>query len=270
MRSPYRKPFAKRSLGQNFLTDPNYIRKIIAAVDPKPDDHIIEIGPGRGALTEQLVSGGTSVIAVELDRDLTNLLREEFSEHKSFRVFEVDALEVNFKSLIADDPEFGISDLKSIKLVANLPYYISTAILQRLAEQREVFSELVLMFQKEVVDRITAMPGDSERGFLTAIAEASFEIERLFDVPPSAFRPQPKVWSSVVRLVPKKREIADEAAFRQMLSVAFAQKRKTIFNNLKTRYENAAIALEQAAIDPKRRAESLTLVEWLRLNNFLN
>ncbi|MFL6467807.1 MAG: 16S rRNA (adenine(1518)-N(6)/adenine(1519)-N(6))-dimethyltransferase RsmA [Pyrinomonadaceae bacterium] len=253
------KTFAKKSLGQNFLAAPNYVDKIIAAVSPSDGDTIIEIGPGRGALTEHLVESGANVIAIELDRDLVPVLTEKFSRYANFQVLEQDALDVNFETLTTNNS----------KLVANLPYYISTAILQHLAEQRHCFSELVLMFQREVVDRITAKPGNSDRGFLTVLVEASFETEKLFDVPPEAFRPMPKVSSSVVRLKPKPAELADPEVFRNMVSLSFAQKRKTILNNLKPHYANAPQALAAAGIEPSRRAETLTLVEWKQLAEYL-
>ena len=258
-------PFAKRSLGQNFLSDPSHIDRIIDAVSPSSVDTIIEIGPGRGVLTEHLIESGAMVIAIELDRDLVPFLREKFTAHANFQVHEMNALDVNFGSLISDNVKFEIRDSKSVKLVANLPYYISTAVLQRLAEQRECFSELVLMFQKEVVDRITAKPGNSDRGFLTVLVEVCFEAEKLFDVPPEAFRPVPKVWSSVLRLKPKPFEIANFESFRQIVSLAFAKKRKTIFNNLKPHFENAADALGSASIEPSRRAETLSVDEWRKL-----
>jgi 16S rRNA (adenine1518-N6/adenine1519-N6)-dimethyltransferase len=269
---------AKKSLGQNFLSDPNYITKIVAAVRPSPADTIIEIGPGRGALTEKLVDSGADVIAIELDRDLIEPLRTKFADRGNFRVIEQDALSVDFGDLLSNktgeisDLRFQISDLRSqianptqAKLVANLPYYISTAILQRLAGQRDHFSFLVLMFQREVVDRIIAKPGSSDRGFLTVVAESAFHIEKLFDVPQTAFRPAPKVWSSVVRLTPKPRVDHDDS-LRKLLSIAFAQKRKTIANNLKPVFPTYAQILAAAGIEPNRRAESITLEEWFRLN----
>ncbi|PYS88015.1 MAG: ribosomal RNA small subunit methyltransferase A, partial [Acidobacteria bacterium] len=239
---------------------------IIEAVAPKPEDTIIEIGPGRGALTERLVESGARVIAIELDRDFVPILREKFAGQENFKVLEDDALQIDFNSLISNNSTF---DIRHSKLVANLPYYISTAILQRLAEQREGFSELVLMFQKEVVDRITAEPGNSDRGFLTVLVEASFETEKLFDVPPAAFQPAPKVWSSVVRLKPKQADISDFDHFRNVLSLSFSQKRKTIFNNLKPHFTNAPRSLSDAGIDPSRRAETLTLDEWITLTTRL-
>lgn len=268
MSGQQKRPFAKKSLGQNFLVDESYIRKIVAAVDPAENETVIEIGPGRGAITEKLVASGANVIAIELDRELVPLLREKFSRSTNFTVIEADATEIDFATLISTNLKFEISDLKS-KIVANLPYYISTAILQKLSEQRECFSSLVLMFQREVVDRITAEPGNSERGYLTVLVESAFTVEKLFDVPPTAFRPQPKVWSSVVRLTPKENVISQPEEFRKLVSAAFAQKRKTILNNLKNYSPDAVNALEQAAIDPGRRAETLTLDEWMLLTRMI-
>lgn len=270
-----KKPFAKKSFGQNFLVDQNYIEKIISALDLQKDDTIIEIGAGRGVLTEKLVKAGANVIAIELDRDLIPVLREEFGQYENFQIVEKDALQINFSSLVTNDS-------KSAKLVANLPYYISTAILQKLIEQCETFSEMILMFQREVVDRITAEAGNKERGFLTVLVEAYLQTEKLFDVPPNAFRPVPKVWSSVVRLITKeygKIEISDEKMFKEIVSLGFMQKRKTILNNLKNanpqldkkikKIGGLSMMLEQAEIEANRRAESLTLKEWEKITNLI-
>lgn len=252
-----KKPFAKRSLGQNFLVDTMTIDRIIKAFSPSSDDTVVEIGPGRGALTERLVELARLVFAIEFDRDLAALLQERFGGKDNFRLVEADALSYDFTEL---------ADGGRARLIANLPYNISTAILQRLAEQAGVFSDCVLMFQREVVDRITAPPGNTDRGFLTVVTEASFSVERLFDVPPGAFRPAPKVWSSVVRLRPLRiPSNIDRSRFRELVAVAFGQKRKTILNNLKSRYSNASQMLEAAGIDPRRRAESLSLDEWIKL-----
>jgi 16S rRNA (adenine1518-N6/adenine1519-N6)-dimethyltransferase len=258
---PRRSPFAKKSLGQNFLTDPDYIQRIIKAVDPKPGDTVCEIGPGRGALTDKLVESGATIITIELDRELAEELSERYKAKRDFQVIEQDALEIDFRRFKPGRD----SEAVDLKLVANLPYYISTAILQRLANQRSAFSTLVLMFQKEVVNRIVAPPGSSERGFLTVIVEAAFNVEPLFDVPPTAFRPVPKVQSAVVRLTPKPASLLDGEAFRNLVSTAFAQKRKTILNNLKSNYKNSGVAVEMAGIDPSRRAETLAMNEWSEL-----
>lgn len=261
-----KKPFAKKSFGQNFLVDENYIDKIISALDLNEKDTIVEIGAGRGALTEKLIESGVNVSAIELERDMISFLKERFAGKENFRLIESDALKVDFSELI--NPK---SQNSKIKLVANLPYYISTAILQKLIEQREVFSEMILMFQREVVERITAKVGDSERGFLTVLTEAYLETEKLFDVPPMAFRPAPKVWSSIVRLAPKNKvSIGNQHLFRELVSAAFMQKRKTIINNLKKlKLQTVSDAnfdwtgiLKMANVDSSRRAESLSLEEW--------
>lgn len=255
--------FAKKSLGQNFLVDPNYIRKIIDALDIKESDTVIEIGPGRGAITERLVESGASVIAIELDRDLVPVLRDTFAGNLNFSIIEADATTIDFESLVKDQRPKAKDQKQTPKLVANLPYYISTPILQHLSAQRHLFERLVLMFQKEVVDRITAKPGDSDRGFLTVLIEVAFEVEKLFDVPPNAFHPVPKVTSSVARFRPKPSPVDDEKAFRDLISAGFAHKRKTILNNLRSTYPSSKERLERAGIDPQRRAETLTLAEWL-------
>lgn len=269
--------FAKKSFGQNFLVDPNYISKIITALDPLPDETIIEIGAGRGALTEKLAESGADIIAIEFDKDLVPFLREKFEGFDNLQIVEINALTADFNKLTAEDLTH------KTKLVANLPYNISTAILQRLIEQREVFSEMILMFQREVVERISAEPGNKERGFLTVLVEAFLQTEKLFDVPPNAFRPIPKVWSSVVRLRKKADEelkIGNEKLFKEIISIAFKQKRKTILNNLKnshdilykTNAENADLSsdLEKIHIDPKRRAETLTFDEWQKITAFFD
>ena len=259
-----RKPtFAKKSFGQNFLVDQNYIDKIISALNPHASETVVEIGAGRGALTEKLIEKAGKVFAIELDRDLIPFIEEKFKDRENFELVEANALKINYS-------KFHIPNSK-VKLVANLPYYISTAILQKLIEQRGVFSEMVLMFQREVVQRITARIGNSERGFLTILTEAYLSAERLFDVPPNAFLPTPKVWSSVVRLKPRENQIANEKLFREVVSAGFMQKRKTIFNNLKNFSPQLDMKkiLENARIDANRRAESLTVDEWKCLSDLL-
>jgi 16S rRNA (adenine1518-N6/adenine1519-N6)-dimethyltransferase len=250
MRQP---PRAKKALGQNFLTDNSVIDRIASALDLSVSDVVLEIGPGRGALTERLIDSGAKVLAVELDRDLIPELSKQFAGASNFRLIEGDALDVDFDA-VSDVP---------IKLAANLPYYISTAILQRLIESRSCFSDLVLMFQREVVERITAPPGKSALGFLSVLCEACFESEVLFDVPPEAFRPIPKVWSSVVRLRPQRVDL-DIVPLKRLASTAFVHRRKTLLNNLRFVYPDVGARLMDIGIDPKRRAEHLTLDEWFR------
>ena len=261
--------FAKKSFGQNFLVDGNYIVKIIAALNPQAGETVIEIGSGRGALTEGLVESGANVIAIELERDMNAVLRERFGECENFQLVEADALNVDYF-------RFQIPDSR-LKLVANLPYYISTAILQKLIEQREVFSEMILMFQSEVVERIMAEVGNSERGFLSVLVQNYLETDKLFDVPPTAFRPSPKVNSAVVRLKPKNETaVENHELFRAVVSAAFVQKRKTILNNLKNappdlreKFGDVNQFLENCGIASNRRAETLAIEEWRCLCNFL-
>lgn len=254
----HEKQFAKKSLGQNFLIDQNYINKILTAFSAKPNDVVVEIGPGRGALTERLLQNAGHIYAIEFDNTLFPLLEEEFGAHKNFTLIKDDALKVDFSNLQkrSDEP---------LRLIANLPYNISTAILQRLFDYKALFSDCLLMFQREVVTRITAPPGSTDRGYLTVLTEAHFHVENLFDVPPNAFRPTPKVWSSIARLTPKSTEIKNEPLFRQLVSTAFAQKRKTIANNLKKTIPETTDLLLKCGIDPNRRAETLANEEWLLL-----
>jgi 16S rRNA (adenine1518-N6/adenine1519-N6)-dimethyltransferase len=259
-------PRAKKRLGQNFLVDETYARRIVAALAPRAGETVVEIGPGRGALTAPLVECGARVVAVEFDRELFAPLRARFGGRENFTLVEADALEVDFCSLAGP--------AERARVVANLPYNISTAILQRLIEHRRCVKEMVLMLQREVVARITAPAGSTERGYLSVLVEAYCEAEALFDVPPGAFRPAPKVWSSVVRLRARasRPAVGDGRLLWRVVGAGFAQRRKTILNNLRSapgdlraRVEAAGGAgplLEAAGVEPSRRAETLTLAEW--------
>ncbi len=259
MQKQHRKvPFAKKSLGQNFLVDETVIRKIVEAVDPGETDILLEIGPGRGALTKELIERSGRVYALEFDRNLADLLRDKFADRDNFTILQDDALKIDYAA---------IAPGQSLRLVANLPYNVSTAILQRLFDYPNVFADCVLMFQREVVDRNIAPPGTKDRGYLTVMTEAYFDVEKLFDVSPSAFRPVPKVWSSVARLVPRAVRIENVDVFHDLVATGFAQKRKTILNNLRLKYPRAEKYLHLSGIDPTRRAETLTLEEWLCLCN---
>jgi 16S rRNA (adenine1518-N6/adenine1519-N6)-dimethyltransferase len=262
---------SKRRFGQNFLVDKSVVDRIVTAVRPDATQTIIEIGPGRGALTSKLLQQAGRVIAIEFDRDLVPQLRAQFSDTK-LELIEADALEVDFCKVIAPAP--------AARVVANLPYNIATAILQRLIEQRRCISDMTLMLQREVVDRLTAEAGSSERGYLSVLVEAYCETEKLFDVPPQAFRPVPKVWSTVVQLRVRPRiavEVKDETLLWKIVSAGFSQRRKTILNNLRDAPEEiqellkrrggASIVLCEASIPPLRRAETFVLEEWAALVN---
>ena len=265
-------PSAKRRFGQNFLVDRNVVDRIIAAVQPQPDETIIEIGPGRGALTRRLVQSGARVVAIEFDRELMPQLRDEFSEQIYFRLVEADAREVDFCA--------AIQPAQCARVVANLPYNVGTAILQRLIEQRACISEMTLMLQREVADRITAAADTADRGYLSVFVEAYCAAEKLFDVTPNAFRPVPKVVSTVVRLHVRERiaaDVKDEDLLWQVVSAGFAHPRKTFLNNLREaqaktqellkKRGGASIVLCDAAIPALRRAETLALEEWAILAN---
>src|SRR5712691_6430304 len=263
-----------RRFGQTFLVNDGVIDRIVGWLGPRSDETIIEIGPGKGALTSRLVENAGRVIAIEFDRKLIPFLLEQFGTSRNFKLIQSDALTTDFCG--------AISPARQARVVANLPYNIATAILQRLIEQRECLSEMVLMLQREVVDRITAEPGSPERGYLSVLIEAYCEAEKLFDVAPQAFRPVPKVWSTVVRLRVRPRiaaDVKDEALLWQIVSAGFAQRRKTILNNLRDAPESiqellkkrggASIVLCDAGIPPLRRAETFTLEEWALLVNAL-
>ena len=262
----------KRRFGQNFLVDRGVVKRIIDAFQPQPDQTVIEIGPGRGELTNELSKRAGQVIAIEFDRDLAPRLRAQFAASVNFKLIEADALTIDFCE--------AILPAQTARVVANLPYNIGTAILQRLIEQRRCLSDMTLMLQREVVDRILAPPGSSERGYLSVFVEAYCETEKLFDVPPQAFRPAPKVWSSVahLRVRPKiAAEVNDEKLLWQVVSAGFAHPRKTILNNLRQAPESiqellgkrggASIVLCDAGIPPLRRAETFALEEWALLVN---
>lgn len=262
----------KRRFGQNFLVDQNVVDRIITAVAPTKEETIIEIGPGRGALTSQLIEKTRRVVAVEFDRDLVPQLRVQFRHALNLEIVEADALALDFCETI--------QPTATARVVANLPYNIATAILQRLIEQRQCITDMTLMLQREVAERVTAEAGSSERGFLSVLVEAYCETEKLFDVPPQAFRPAPKVWSTVVRLRVRPQiaaDVNDETLLWKVVSAGFAQRRKTILNNLRDAPEEiqellkkrggASIVLCDAGLPPLRRAETFALEEWALLVN---
>ncbi|MDX2034871.1 MAG: 16S rRNA (adenine(1518)-N(6)/adenine(1519)-N(6))-dimethyltransferase RsmA [Blastocatellia bacterium] len=263
---------AKRSLGQNFLTGTHYPRRIVDSVPLQPGETVVEIGPGHGALTALLLDRGARVVAVEIDSELIPALRQTFGARPNFLLIEADALTMDLGQLIAPAAK--------ARVVANLPYYISTPILQRLIEQRASALDMTLMLQREVVDRITAPPGGKEYGALSVLVQFYCETEKLFDVPPGAFRPSPKVWSSVMRLTVRPQPAAAvrcEATFIELTKALFAQRRKTILNNLRAaqtrlRLEDGARLsdlLARIPLDPQRRAETLSIAELALLADAL-
>ena len=249
---------ARKRFGQNFLHDPIVIRKIVQAIDPQPDDHLVEIGPGQAALTIPLLRAVGRMDAIEIDRDLIPIVQERCAPYGELSLHNVDALKFDFAALKTDE--------RSLHLVGNLPYNISTPILFHLLESRRVIADMHFMLQKEVVERMAAAPGSRTYGRLSVMLQAWCEVARLFDIGPGAFKPAPKVDSSIVRLVPRRDEtvaIADPERFAALVRAAFAQRRKTLRNNLKGLVE--ASRIEALGIDPGCRAETLGVADFKRL-----
>ena len=263
-----RAPEKKPKLGQHFLTDTAAAVRIVESLGDLLQSTVLEIGPGRGALTSLLARRARRVIAVEKDRVLAAQLRMHLSLASNVEIIEGDILAIDLDSLFGPKPGStrpGMElDPQKVRVVGNLPYFITSDILLRLFEYRKYFELMVLMVQKEVADRLAAKPGTSEYGLLSATAQLYSRVEKLFTLPPGAFSPPPKVHSRVVRLEPSPRLDSlqvDEDGFINFLKLSFAQKRKTLWNNLKVRYESDDLdrALAKARVKPSIRAEALSL-----------
>ena len=266
---------ANKSLGQNFLSDAQVSRRIVDSVSPQPSDLIIEIGPGTGALTRRLVESSGYVVAVEIDTRLIQELKHQIVAD-NLSIVEADALEVNWIDLISKASRSwqtikAREDEPRIRVVANLPYYISTPIIERLIELRHLIFDMTLMLQNEVVERIASPPGSRDYGYLSVLVQYYCAATKLFEVPPSAFKPAPKVQSAIIKLAVRARpaiDVENEAKFFALVKASFAQRRKTIFNNLKAAppslgfVEKIDLALQAAGIDSQRRAETLTIDEF--------
>jgi len=268
---------AKKSLGQNFLTDNRVARNIVDAVSPRSTDIVIEIGPGTGALTRMLAEQAGYVAAVEIDARLADELRRLVTAD-NLSVLTADALTVDWVNLITSVKTTVKSRNRDAepraRIVANLPYYISTPIIERLLSLGGEVFDMTLMLQKEVADRITTGPGGRDYGYLSVMVQYYCIASKCFEVPPSAFSPAPKVQSAVIKLTVRERpavEVADKVRFFAFVRASFAQRRKTILNNLKAASSILEFstpletALEAASIAPLRRAETLSLEEFALL-----
>jgi 16S rRNA (adenine1518-N6/adenine1519-N6)-dimethyltransferase len=258
----------KPRLGQNFLTDREVARRIVESLGDIANRTVIEIGPGRGVLTDLLIPRAKRVIGIELDRVLAAQLRMRYAGKPNVEVLESDFVTAEFASMVGRKPG-PLHDLRpthpdTVDLVGNLPYYITSDIVLRILELRQHIERAVIMVQREVADRIAAEPGSRDYGLLSATTQLFARVEKLFTVPPAAFSPPPKVYSSVLRLamVPRLEGLqVEEEPFIAFLKLAFAQKRKTLLNNLRVQYSATAIraALKSAGARSDVRAEALRL-----------
>ncbi|WP_148864386.1 16S rRNA (adenine(1518)-N(6)/adenine(1519)-N(6))-dimethyltransferase RsmA [Marinobacter fonticola] len=252
---------ARKRFGQNFLHDPGVIERIVRAINPKPDDALVEIGPGLGALTEELLAVTPSLQVVELDRDLIPVLRTKFFNYPDFRIHEADALRFDFAALAAEKP---------LRIVGNLPYNISTPLIFHLLEQAGVVHDMHFMLQKEVVQRLAATAGENNYGRLGIMAQYHCQVQPLFEVGSGAFRPAPKVDSAIVRLVPHKTlpfPAQDLGQLQAVVRTAFNARRKTLRKAL-----GGLISAEQLralGIDDGLRPENLTLADYVSIADSL-
>lgn len=254
-----------KSLGQNFLVDDSVLSDIVDGADVNNEDFIIEIGPGVGTLTAQLLMKAKKVTAIELDNDLIPILEQELGENQNFSLIHKDALKVDFNELIGDE--------KSVKLVANLPYYVTTPIIVKLLKDGYNFKSLTIMIQKEVAERINAEPDCKEYGALSVLVQYYCNTSIVRRVAPTCFMPRPKVESIVIRLdrlEEPRVKAKDTKLMFELVRAGFNMRRKTLWNaakTLKLEKEKLEEAFERSGIDSKRRAETLTLEEFATLSD---
>lgn len=258
----------KPKLGQHFLRDENVARRIVDALGDVSQRTVLEIGPGTGAITGMLVRRARRVIAIELDKVLAAQLRMQLAMASNIEVIEGDVLAIDFDTIFGPKPGTSRPGLEwkpdPVDLVGNLPYFITTDILLRLFEYRRYFRQMVIMVQREVGERISATSGTRDYGLLSATAQVYTKVEQLFTLPPGAFNPPPKVHSTVLRLTvaPQLEQLGvEEGAFIRFLKLSFGQKRKTLWNNLKSQYNSDVLraALLESGVKPNVRAEALPL-----------
>ncbi len=250
---------ARKRFGQHFLHDRNIIESILRVVDPRPGENIIEIGPGQGALTYPLLQRCEILLAIEIDRDLVPILQRKATEFGRLEIINADVLEFNLSSLPGD---------KRYRLVGNLPYNISTALMFHLLDSVQHIQDMHFMVQKEVALRIVASPGDDNYGRLSVMLQYRCDGQYLLEVAPECFSPPPKVDSAVIRMIPlssPRHEVGDYSHFSKVVKMAFSQRRKTISNSLKPIFTREQI--EACEIDPGLRAEELALADFAKLSS---
>ena len=257
-----------KSLGQNFLIDDSVLTDIVEGAEVNKDDLIIEIGPGVGSLTAQLIGKAKKVVSIELDNDLIPILQEELGQYENFTLIHKDALKVDFNEIIGDE--------KSVKLVANLPYYVTTPIIVKLLKEGYNFKSLTIMIQKEVAERMNAEPGNKDYGALSLLVQYYCNTSIVRRVPPNCFIPRPKVDSIVIRLDKldsPRVKVDNEKLFFDIIRNSFNMRRKTLWNGVKSigpAKEKLEEAFEKAGVDPKRRGETLSIEEFATLSNYIN
>ena len=257
-----------KSLGQNFLIDDSVPRDIVAGAEVNSEDLVIEIGPGVGTLTAQLLKKAKKVVAIELDNDLIPILEQELGDNPNFTLIHNDSLKVDFNEVIGEE--------KSVKLVANLPYYVTTPIIVKLLKDGYNFKSLTIMIQKEVAERMNAEPGNKDYGALSLLVQYYCNTSIVRKVPPACFIPRPKVDSIVIRLdklSEAKVKVDNEKLFFDIIRNSFNMRRKTLWNGVKSigpAKEKLELAFEKAGVDPKRRGETLSIQEFANLANCIN
>lgn len=257
-----------KSLGQNFLIDDSVPRDIVEGAEVNEEDLVIEIGPGVGTLTAKLLNRAKKVIAIELDNDLIPILNNEIGDNPKFSLIHNDALKVNFNEIIGEE--------KSVKLVANLPYYVTTPIIVKLLKEKYNFKSLTIMIQKEVAERMNAEPGNKDYGALSLLVQYYCDTKIIRKVPPQCFIPRPKVDSIVIKLDKLENprvEVENEKLFFDIIRNSFNMRRKTLWNGVKNiglSKEKLEMAFEEANVDPKRRGETLTIEEFALLSDKIN
>lgn len=263
-----------KSLGQNFLTDKNIIDKIIERSGISKEDLVIEIGPGIGVLTVAAAEAAGKVIAIEIDRNLIPVLQETLGEYNNIEIINADVLKTDFNPILEQNKEINGQKIRSVKIIGNIPYYITTPIIMKLLEDKVPADSITIMMQKEVADRIKAAPGTKAYGAISAAVQYYCTVAHIVNAPKEIFVPQPKVDSSVIRLDLRKEKpvtLNHEAAFFAVIKAGFGQRRKTLLNALTGVYgltkDEIAEAIKAAGIDPGRRAETLGLEEFAALAN---
>jgi len=266
---------ANKSLGQNFLISDEVVSSIVKSAEISKTDLVIEIGPGLGSLTKELLEKAGKVVCIELDKKMLNILNDRFSLYSNFTLINDDVLKVDLGKLISEEKEKN--NLLNVKIVANLPYYITTPIIMKLLEEHLDIDTITVMIQKEVADRLTAIPGNKNSGAITYSVYYYTEAEKIIDVPNDSFIPAPEVTSSVIKLTLRNNtpvEVVNEDILFKLIKTAFMQRRKTLINglsnsNLFSSKEEIKEILDKLNLDEKVRGENLTLQDFANIANMI-